>query len=358
MPPKLHLYYFSGTGNAKNVAYRIVKKAGKYGINSCISDLSQIDRKNISAPAENEMIGFVSPTHGFNFPPVTMYFIFRFPRTKFKNKVFIVNTRAGMKLGKYFLPGLSGLALWLAVLALWIKGYKIIGLRSIDLPSNWISLHPGLKEKVVLSIQERCRRITDKFADDIFNGKKNYRALYDILQDLLVSPIGVLYFFIGRFFLAKTFYASSKCNNCDVCIEGCPVHAIKKISNRPYWTFKCESCMKCMNTCPQRAIETGHGYVFGSLYVINTFAIVAFWNYISTLNFFPEQGAAFQIMQQLVDAGLTLFLLMIGYRLIHYLKRMVILKQIIEYTSLTKYAFWRRYKYKENQKEKDMISSV
>lgn len=346
MPQNLQLYYFSGTGNAKNVAYRIVKKASEYSVNSYIHDLSQIDRKNIPVPAENEIIGFVSPTHGFNFPPVTMYFIFRFPKAKYKNKVFILNTRAGMKLGKIFLPGLSGLALWLATLVLLFKGYKIIGLRSIDLPSNWISLHPGLREKVVQSIHEHCGRITDKFADDIFSGKKNYRALYDIIQDILISPIAVLYFFIGRFFLAKTFYASSKCNNCDVCIEGCPVHAIKKVSNQPYWTFKCESCMKCMNTCPQRAIETGHGYVFGLYYLIHAVGMAAFWVYISEIKLFPEDNMAFGILQWIIDAGLTLLLFMIGYRLIHYLKRWIILKQIIECTSLTKYAFWRRYFYR------------
>jgi Uncharacterized Fe-S center protein len=351
MPQTLHIYYFSGTGNAKNVATRIHLKAAEYGVNSCISDLSQIDRKNIPAPAEDEEIGFVSPTHGFNFPPVTMYFILRFPRTKCKNRVFVVNTRAGMKMGKFFLPGLSGIALWLAVIALWFKGYEIVGLRSVDLPSNWISLHPGLREKVVLSIQERCNAITDQFAGDMFSGKRNYRALYDIVQDVLVCPVAVLYFFIGRVFLAKTFFVNSKCNNCDVCVKGCPVQAIKKVSNQPYWTFKCESCMKCMNTCSQRAIETGHGYVFGLLYLINTVGAVVFWKYFSKFELFTEYGTVSYILHQLVDAALTLLLFMIGYRLIHYLKRLVILKQIIEYTSLTRYVFWRRYKFDKYKKK-------
>lgn len=349
MSQNLRLYYFSGTGNAKNVALRLHTKTSEYGVTSDVFDLSQVDRKNIPVPAKNEMIGFVSPTHGFNFPPITMYFIFRFPRTKSKNRVFVVNTRAGMKMGKFFLPGLSGLALWLSVMVLWLKGYKIIGLRSIDLPSNWISLHPGLREKVVRSIHGRCNRITDKFADDIFSGKRNYRALYDIVQDILVSPIAVLYFFIGRFFLAKTFYASSKCNNCDVCIQGCPVQAIKKVGNQPYWTYRCESCMKCMNTCPQRAIETGHGYVFGLYYLIHSLGMAAFWVYISKIKLFPDDGLLFGILQWVIDAALTLALFFIGYRLIHYLKRIVILRQIIEYSSLTRYVFWRRYNFKKRQ---------
>ena len=54
-----------------------------------------------------------------------------------------------MKLAKLYLPGLSGATLLFAAIILRIKGYRIVGLRSIDLPSNWIFLHPGLKEKVV-----------------------------------------------------------------------------------------------------------------------------------------------------------------------------------------------------------------
>jgi hypothetical protein len=45
--------------------------------------------------------------------------------------------------------------------------------HSIDLPSNWISLHPGLADKTVLSIYERCNKITGQFAEDMFSGKNN-----------------------------------------------------------------------------------------------------------------------------------------------------------------------------------------
>jgi hypothetical protein len=113
-----------------------------------------------------------------------------------------------------------------------------------------------------------------------------------------------------------------------------------------------------MNTCPQRAIETGHGYFFSLYFLIHSVGMAALWMYLSKLKLFPEEGRIFWILQQIIDTALTLFLFFLGYRLIHYLKRMVILKQIIEYTSLTKYAFWRRYKYKETQKENDMTSSV
>jgi hypothetical protein len=42
-----------------------------------------------------------------------LYFIFRFPRSN-GNRVILMNTRAGLKLSKWFVPGLSGIALWLS----------------------------------------------------------------------------------------------------------------------------------------------------------------------------------------------------------------------------------------------------
>lgn len=100
------IYYFSGTGNARNVAHWIAEVATEKQIPVSMFDLAKIDRKNIPPPPQNAMLGFCGPTHGFNFPPVVMYFIFRFPKAN-GNKVFLVNTRAGMKLSKLFLRDLA-----------------------------------------------------------------------------------------------------------------------------------------------------------------------------------------------------------------------------------------------------------
>ena len=86
------------------------------------------------------------PTHGFNAAPIMIRFIAGFPRG-LGREVFLLNTRAGMKLSKIFLPGISGVALLLPAFILWIKGYRCIGFRPVDLPSNWIPLHPGIEEK-------------------------------------------------------------------------------------------------------------------------------------------------------------------------------------------------------------------
>ena len=78
---QLIIYYFSGTGNARNVARWIAGVAVERNIPTEVIDIAMIDRKHIPVPPAGVMIGFVSPTHGFNYPPVSIYFIFRFPRS-------------------------------------------------------------------------------------------------------------------------------------------------------------------------------------------------------------------------------------------------------------------------------------
>jgi len=167
---RIFLYYFSGTGNARAAAYWFAEVARTKKIDC---EVMQLYRKTVvKQPAsfgENHLIGFFFPTHGLNAAPAILNFIWHFPSIT-NASVFVVNTRAGMKVSRLFLPGLSGLAQLLPAAMLRLKGFKFVGMQPIDLPSNWISLHPGLKEKVVESIFNRCERITKQFANRILNG--------------------------------------------------------------------------------------------------------------------------------------------------------------------------------------------
>ena len=341
----LKIFYFSGTGNAERVASWIDNDAFENKISSEIINISKTEIKNIKIDSNN-LLGFISPTHGFNFPPIMIRFLLNFPKTNSQNKVFIINTRAGMKLAKLYLPGLSGATLLFAAIILRIKGYRIVGLRSIDLPSNWISLHPGLKEKVVISIHQRCKRIIERFAKKIFSGRKNYRALYELPIDLLLIPISLGYYFIGRFIFAKSFYASSTCDNCMICIQNCPVKAIKLIQNRPFWSYRCESCMKCINNCPKRSIEAAHGYIIGSVILFYTFIMVNIYTYMGSS--IIEKTLTNSIIRIIFENILLLLFIILSYRIVHFLLKFKFFEWIIVHTSFTKYKFWRRYRTSKN----------
>jgi ferredoxin len=342
---QIKIYYFSGTGNAKKVTGWITDVAKNSGYKPEVNNIAETNVRDIK-PVPNSLIGIISPTHGFNFPPLVLNFIFRFPRSKGNIALFMINTRAGMKLSKIFLPGLSGIAQLLAALVLILKGYKIVGMRPIDLPSNWISLHPGIKATVVDSMFTKCKRQSEAFINKILDGKRNYRSLFDILQDLLVSPIAFGYYFVGRFMLAKTFYAARSCDNCGLCISQCPVKAISLVQNRPFWSYRCESCMKCMNSCVNKSIQTAHGFFIGFLFLFYGVILVAAYTFFDrqAFTFITGDSLYSALLRFIFEASAVFLTLIITYRLVHFLRRFRYFDYLIYYTSFTRFNFWRRYK--------------
>ncbi len=339
---ELLLFYFSGTGNSKNVAQWMSAVASKYNIESSINNISDIDINSIKPISIDSLVVFVSPVHGFNYPPVMLRFIARFP--KGKNNVVLMDTRAGMLIGKYNLPGLSGAAFLFSSLLLLNKGYSIAGMKSVDLPSNWMSLHPGLNERTIRILHEKHKAQVIDFGEKILSGKRIYVPFHEFIIDTIVAPISIGYYFIGRFLFAKTFYASGDCNNCDICVKNCPVKAIVKINNRPFWTFKCESCMRCMSNCPKRSIEAAHGFII-SYCLISSALTGLFFYYFNSFVFVIPDG----LIRYVIETSLFLIFLGVAYRVIHYLMRFNFFERIMVYTSLTKYKFWgNRYKALKN----------
>ncbi len=341
----LIIFNFSGTGNAKRASEWILEIAKAKGIKIQLINIDSRKPNKITEFEGKTLIGFCSPTHGFNLPPITLKFIRKFPKMT-NADVFLLNTRAGMKLYKIFTPGLSGVAQILPAIILKLKGYKIVGFRPLDLPSNWISLHPGLRKKVVDSIFERCEKITYKFAEKILSGKKVYRGLYELLWDIALSPIALGYYLIGRFAIAKTFIATDDCKKCCLCIKNCPVKAISMINDRPYWSFSCESCMRCMNNCPQRAIQTAHSYTALLWWLAFSFFPYLILNLMIKNNILNLNNSSFKItaIHKVLMIISTFISIYLGYWILHFLMRFKFFNKLIAYTSLTKYKFWRRYK--------------
>ena len=341
---QLIIYYFSGTGNAKNAAYWIKIVADQREVTTSIINIDRFDKIETPKTTGKTLIGFCSPTHGFNLPPLMLKFILKFPKVK-NADIFILNTRGGLKLSKLFLPGLSGLAQIFPALIMLLKGFRIVGMQPLDLPSNWIILHPGLKEKVINSMYERYKGIVEQFANKLLDGGKKYKALLSIPFDLAVAPIAVGYYFIGRFFLAKTLVASNDCNQCGLCVKQCPVNAIKMVEEKPYWTYQCESCMRCINNCPQRAIETAHGFSGLMLYIGYGFLIPLFYSLWKNLGIEFTKSTSFISGQLIGILEWIIFILFVflSYFILHYFLKFKFINRIITYTSLSKFKFWRRY---------------
>lgn len=343
---KLIIFYFTGTGNALAAANWINTYASSVKIESQIISIADNPDINDFDLNQNTLIGFCYPTHGFNAPPIVIKFLRKFPRTNKHTRFFTLNTRAGMKASKLFTPGISGLAFLLPLIILLLKGYKAIGYRPLDLPSNWISVHPGLRKSVVNSIFERCKPLIMDFISKLISGKKSFNRLYELPIDIAISPIALGYYFYGRFVLSKTFIATKDCNLCGLCEKECPVNAIVIKDSLPYWTYKCESCMHCMNSCPQRAIETPHG--FTAITWVMAFAvlpplIMVMYEYIGA-----QESNLSKLLMKILIYVLGWLLIMVLYKILHKLMKFKIVNEIVRYTSLTRLKFWRRYEAPKN----------
>jgi hypothetical protein len=190
---KLVIYYFTGTGNALKAGRWICEEAEKKNIEVGMYPIDRNYKTNIYEIDSDTLIGFLAPTHGFSIAPAMLKFINKFP-AKIEADVVILNTRAGLKLFKLFVPGLSGAAQFFPMIILKLKGYNIMGGLPLDMPSNWLFLHPGLNSKTVNSITQRCEKITKIFAKNIFNGKKVFRKMLITLPiDIALLPIAFLY---------------------------------------------------------------------------------------------------------------------------------------------------------------------
>lgn len=332
---KIVIFYFSGTGNAKQIALWFYEFAIKEHIDCLIFDISKTDIDKIETIRSDRLIIIISPIHGFNYPKITLSFIAHFP--KGKNNIVLMNTRAGMKIGRFVTPGLTGIAFLLSSVILKKKGYWIVGQIPFDMPSNWISVHPALNENTVKFLHEKNYNRAKNHFNKIFLGHSDFLAYKDLVQDILISPVSLAYYFAGKYLFAKSFYASINCDNCGLCVKQCPVKAIKTINNRPYWTHKCESCMKCMNTCPKKAIETAHGLIVTTS-ILTSITIAILLN--NTLKINVQSG----IIRLIVFSLIFFAFLWILYKLQHLLLRNRLIGKLISYTSLTHYKFWGRYK--------------
>ena len=332
------IYYFSGTGNALTASRWIRENAEKKGIKT---DLISIDRfKKIRVPAAEgkRLLGFCYPTHGFSLPWIMLKFIFRFP-AKERCDVFLLNTRAGSKIFNWCAPGISGIAQILPALILLVKGFKIRSLFPLDMPSNWIAVHPGFKPVTVAAIVARCRVMVDGFCDKVLAGRKYFRPNVFVMMplDIALAPVAFMYFMYGRFFFAKLYIASTDCDACSLCEQKCPTASIIMINKRPFWKFSCESCMRCINICPRKAIQTSHSLAV-VIAVISSFLPIALL--LKILNsYIPlslHKPADF-----IVNWGISLTLFFVVSGLVFWLIRLKWINKFFAATSLTKY--WRRY---------------
>ena len=340
------IYFMSGTGNSYRVATWIKDMAIRKKMRAeALPIPSNHSKREVPAPHET-LVGIVMPTHGFTAPWHMIRFVRRLPPGK-KTDAFCLATRAGLKFGSVFTPGISGTGTFAIAILLALKGYRVRGLMSLDMPSNWTAFHSGLRPEKVEAIIGRAKPRAEGFFERLYAGKRivfTRNNLYEIVWGCILFPISLAYLLIGRFFLAKLFFANNRCNGCGICSDHCMVGAIKMVGHaipqRPYWKYNCENCMRCMAFCPQSAIEAGHSWA-AMLYFITSIPIsVILFSWIGDIVPLGSDGQN-ALLKRLIDLLYLYLSLFLSYAVFERLVRIPLINTLFTYSTLTH--LYRRY---------------
>ncbi len=331
----------SGTGNSYRVSEWIKENNENNGIKTKIISITKKTSNNIDKDIKYDFLGIVMPTHGFTAPWLMIKFVTNLPRVK-QTKAFVIATRAGGKFGKVYTPGICGTATFIISIILAVKGYIVKGVKSVDMPSNWMSLHPSFSLTASKAIINRTKPKVINFANKIIANKRVWitlNNLYELIFSIVLFPISVAYICLGRFFLAKLFFANEKCNACGICVTNCPVNAIKLSKRKkpyPFWKYNCESCMRCMCFCPQNAIEAGHSW--GVILYFITMVPVSIYLLSWLINIFPVlEVFDNKLISGIINIIYYFMSLFISYYLFNLLLRIPIINKLFTYTTFTHY---------------------
>jgi len=269
----LLIYYQSGTGNSYRAAVWMARTAQEKGLPATLIPLQLSEPGKELNNDRRALIGFVMPTHGFTAPWSMIKFILRLPKGRHL-PAFCLATQGQLKCGPVLIPGLSATATFLSAFLLYVKGFHVRGVESINMPSNWMSLHPAQKPHSIRTIVNRGQPRAEYFITRLLNGKIHWLTasnLVEFIGGLILLPVACGYLLFGKTGMAKIYFANNACNGCGRCAEICAQKAIimkNSLHPRPFWTYRCESCMRCMAFCPQTAIEVNQPWVIGLFFYI------------------------------------------------------------------------------------------
>ncbi len=350
---KAVIYYLSGTGNSYRVSTWMTQEAEAAGIETASVFVNNAQPEiEIESSAET-LMGLVYPTHGFTAPWHVIKFALRLPRRK-STHAFCAATRAGLRFGKVFTPGMSGSATFLIALILFLKGYRVRGVNAIDMPSNWYSLHPIQRGKSIELIKKRAEQRSKKMTAHLLDGRRlwlTWNNLYEAILGILLAYVSFFYLIFARFFLAKLFFANRNCDGCSICAENCPVGAIRMKGQNPkwpFWRYNCESCMKCAAYCPHNAIEAGHSWAV-ILWYVTTLPVVA-WLLLNVEPYLPDTLNQLATRYEgWLKLGFTYPILFVSYYILSRILRVPFINRIFSLTTFTHLPAWGRYREPETR---------
>ncbi len=346
---RLTCYFLSGTGNSFRAARWLAEAAEARGIEASVIPIERAAPRDELRPGPAQLVGIYHPAHGLMPPWSMIKFLVRMPLGRGAHAA-IGATRGGIRIGRFVLPGATGLALLFPILVLALKGYRVRGGLGFDMPVNVLNVHWGLEPHNVEHIREWGRRRHARLVDALLDGRRFFHPLNLAWEALWAGallwlwPIFPLaYLLVGRVTMAKIQFADPRCKGCGLCAKHCPNFAIVMTGRKPripFWTTRCEACMRCTGYCRQRAVEASHLWLVPVILVSTLLTAGPLGRAIAALT-----GARLELPEfawDLVSLALSFLALVLLYYVFFGLQRVRPIRVALGYLTWTR-TFKRRY---------------
>lgn len=232
------ILYFSGTGNSRHVAETIAKATG----DQLLSLNDQLRQKNKGALHSDKPYVIVAPTYAWRMPKVVSQWLSEAKLSGSKQLYFVLTCGSEThQAGKY--------AKQLAE----SKGLQYMGLASIVLPENYITMYEAPAEELAAAMIRQAQPHIQETAKLIQQGQRLETPPATAGGKVMSGLVNPLFYLTTV--SAKGFYATEGCVRCGKCEQLCPLGNIELPDGRPVWGKDCTHCMACICGCPVEAIE-------------------------------------------------------------------------------------------------------
>lgn len=237
----IKIYYFSGTGNTKKIAFLFTDALKALGAEA---GAEEITADKLPETDDSDMIGIAYPIHGFNTPEIVTDFAKKLPCGNGKSLFALKTSGEPLRLNDASSLELSRIAE--------SKGYRFIGERHYVMPYNMVYRHSDAMAAKMLATAKA--RIPED-AQAVLSGtlapvEYPLRARLMAIVCKIERPGMRLN---GRLYKVN----KNKCIGCMKCVRGCPVANIKYENGKFRFGGNCIGCARCAFGCPADAIKTG-----------------------------------------------------------------------------------------------------
>ncbi len=238
------IYYFSGTGNTRHIAYRLAERLVQQTEN--IGIMPSHDWTN------EHVVGLAFPTYGWTLPPLVLRWLEALPvvrETASEPQYIFAVLTCGDEIG-FADEHLRTL--------LRHKGYELSAVWSIQMPNTYVGLpffdtdSSELEQRKLTAAVQRLEEIVQAVLQSRTGVCDVQRGSFPALRSGMLSR-----FFFHYFASPRLFHTHGRCTGCQRCVRLCPLGNIRVDNAKvgPTWGKDCTFCLACYHCCPVQNIQ-------------------------------------------------------------------------------------------------------